>query len=1166
MADKLTPQQEMAVYNQGGNLLVSAAAGSGKTKVLVDRLLRYILDPNDPAQIDEFLIITFTKAAASELRGKIAAKLTEKMAELPENRHLQKQMQRLYLAKITTVDAFCAELLREFAYLLDIPADFRVIDENEAAQLRQTAMDRLLESIYDTAQENEELRSFVDAQGLGRDDKLVPQIVSMVYDSAQRNLDPEAWLQKCVDDACVEGLDDAAQTIWGQYLMEDLKSYLDLQIATMEGCAKLAAEADGLDGPAALFSDTVLRLQHLRDSRTWDEVLERKNIDFATLLFPRKFEDVQLRERLKLVRKTAIADIRKRLGRFTDPSSVILEDLSQTAMSVRGLVYLVRQFAQEYKRLKKARRAMDFTDLSHSTLDLLCGRHRTGPTAAARQISDRFREIMVDEYQDTNALQDTIYSTLSHGKNNCFMVGDVKQSIYRFRLADPKIFIEKYHTYDPAELAKPGQGRKVMLSANFRSGGDVLKSVNSVFELCMSRQVGGLDYGEAEALKEGIPHTPLGEPEVELALVEVQESTYDEEAAWIAQRICELTDGTHFVRDGAHLRPIQLEDIAILQRSPKTTGSYLRRALDRRGIRYVTSSGENLLQTQEVATLRAILQTVSNPRQDIPLITALASPVFGFTADDLAAFRSADRYSSVYDALLKWDTPKARQFVHILEQLRLQARVGTLAQLIEKIYQLTAMDSIYAAMDAGESRLEHLQNFYSIAVNFEQAARRDLEQFLEHLQSLGNDGLVVSSEQKTAGAVIITSMHKSKGLEYPVVFVCGLSKEFNREFLREQAHQDPQLGIGLTVVDPKLRVRYPTVAKRAIALKTLMDNASEEMRILYVALTRARDRLIMTYATQKPEKAIQDLAQRMDVCPTQLLAGEAICLGHWVLMTALRRTEAGALFALGGRPERTHLGDPVWNIQVVKAPEVTAAAATSEEETELPREHLELLHRFKDYSYSFKAATKAPSKQTATQRKGRQKDEEAAQDTQLPQCSNTLRKPGQSIARGKDYGNAVHGVMQHIRFENCESAQSIVQELLRLQESGYLTAQQTEAVRVNQLLAFFKSALGQKLRSGVHVLREFKFSILDDGQNYGEGLENEKILLQGVVDCALLEEDGITVIDFKTDYVTEDTVDARAEHYCPQVQTYAHAMSRVYEMPVKAAYLYFFSLNRFIKV
>ncbi len=1157
--------------NRGGKLLVSAAAGSGKTKVLVDRLMRYLSDPIQPANIDDFLIITYTKAAAAELRGKIAAKLTERLTQEPQNKHLQHQMQRLYLAKISTVHAFCADVLREYAYRLDIAPDFRVAEENECVQLRTVCMARLLESAYDNAYQDMDFRAFVDSQGLGRDDRLVPEILFKVFDSARCHLDPQKWLQACVQNAEADGLEDAAQTVWGQYLMEDLMAYLDLQIEAMEGCAQLAGQAQNMEKPEALLRDTVYQLRYLRESTRWDQVVARKDIDYGTLRFSKNIEDAQLAQRIKAVRSACRKGLEKKLKAFADPSEQVFADMSQSAAAVRGMVRLAGRFSESYQKAKKSRRILDFGDLEHKTLDLLLGTGRSGPTAVARELGSRFREIMVDEYQDSNAVQDAIFSALTESRQNCFMVGDVKQSIYQFRLADPGIFLEKYNRYAPAEQAQAGQGRKIMLSSNFRSGGGVLAGVNDVFYTCMSKAVGGLIYGEEEALREGIAHVPLNEPEVELLALQVRESTYLEEAQLVAQRIRELLDGRHFVRQGEALRPIQPEDIAILLRSPGSVGAYFRNALAGFGIRCVSGGGEDLLQTEEIGTLRALLQTISNPRQDIPLLAVLASPIFGFTADDLAAMRSKRRYGSIYDALVNWDSEKGRIFVDTLKTLRREARLQPLAVLLEKIFTLTRMDSLYAVMPGGEAKKANLRTFYALATAFEKSARRDLEQFLEHIASLEDKGLIAAGEPTATGAVTMMSIHKSKGLEFPVVIVAGLSRSFNRESTRAQVLCDQDLGLGLSAVDEKQRVRYPTIAKKAIAVKITADSLSEEMRVLYVALTRARDRLIMTYAQENLEADLQNIALRMDMGSRELLTRDVVCPGQWVLMAALRRTEAGELFALGGKPEQTFPGEPAWKIRAVTVNPEGAIAhhEVQREEKALPEDSLERIKATLRFRYPYLAATTAPSKQTATQRKGRDKDAEAAENTRQPEKTwRSWRKPafvsGQATAT--DAGNAVHAVMQYIRYEACAEEVGVRRELQRLTEQQYITRDQADMVDCGKIAGFFATELGQKLQRSPHVLREFKFSILDGGENFDPALQGESILLQGVVDCALLEDDGITLIDFKTDKITDSTLEERAAHYRPQVLAYADAMTRIYQKPVKQALLYFFHLGRFAAV
>ena len=1170
MAEKLTPQQEMAVKNRGGKLLVSAAAGSGKTKVLVDRLMDYVMAPINPANLDEFLIITYTKAAATELRGKISAKLSEKMAQFPDNKHLQRQMQRLYLAKISTVHSFCGDILREYTFQSDLSADFRVADENECAQLRQMVMTRLLDNAYETAESDEDFRAFVDAQGLGRDDRLVPEILLKVNDSARCHLDPEKWLDDCVHHASVEGITDAAQTIWGRFLMEDLFAYLDLQIAAMEKATQEALQSEGMEKPAALLAATVQQLKFLRKSNTWDDVCARKQIDYGRLVISKKCPDQELAEQIKVVRSACKKGIEKKLKSFSDPSQIVLEDMAQTASAVRGIVSLVRRFGEEFSRAKKSRRIVDFGDLEHRTLDLFLGKSRSGPTAVAGEVAARFREIMVDEYQDSNAVQDAIFGALTRKKNNCFMVGDVKQSIYQFRLADPRIFLEKYNTFADAAACEPGEGRRVLLSANFRSGGAVLKSVNDIFELCMSPAVGGLHYGPEEALKEGIPHVGLNEPEVELMAVDVQESTYHEEAAAVAQRIKQLLDGSHYVRNGDDLRPIKADDIVILLRSPGSVGGYFVDALAALGIRCTSAGGQDLLQTPEISVLRSILQVISNPRQDIPLIAALASPVFGFTADDLAAFRAKNRKCSVYEALQQSETEKAQGFLNLLAQLRREARMKPLAQLIETVFAMTQMDGIYGAMPQGAARKQNLYTFYQLAADFEGRSRHDLEQFLEHLEAMEEKGLAASGQESTPGCVTMMSIHKSKGLEFPVVFVCGLSREFNKESARAQVLCDQQLGLGLSVVDSVNRLRYPTIAKRAIGSKIMADGLSEELRVLYVALTRARDRLIMTYASNSLQKDLMEIVGRMDLSHAELLARDVVCPGEWVLMTALKRLEAGALHRIAGRPRETALGDPVWDIRIVTAvAEEGSAIQEAPQSTSLDETQLAWIRNGLDFRYQYVAATTSPSKQTATQRKGRVKDDEVAENT-FGGGKYAGRWEEPSFVTHKqdavDRGNAMHRVMQYIRFESCGSETGVQEEVWRLIEDGCITDQQARLVNVRQISNFFASDAGKLLLNAKEVLREFKFSLLDEGGNYDPAIKGEKILLQGVVDCAVIEDDGITIVDFKTDYVTEELLPAKVANYRPQVMAYADAMATIYGKSIKSAVLYFFGMNQSVEM
>ena len=1166
MKEQLTPQQRQAVENRGGMLLVSAAAGSGKTKVLVDRLMKYIMDPASPANIDDFLMITYTKAAAAELRGKIAAKLSEHIAENPGSTHLQRQMQRLHLAKISTVHSYCTDLLRQYAADLNLPVDFRVGDENECRQLREQAMNEVLDEAYESRGENPDFQAFVDTQGLGRDDRLVPQIVEKVYDAARCHLDPEGWLEHCAAISDPSGMTDAASTTWGGKLVDELKEYLGMQIDAMEQCLSRAAEEPTLEKPAQLLRDTIVELRFLYEAGTWDEVVARRSIRYGVLRKPKNVENEELFAQIKAVREACKEGLSKKLKIFCDPSEAVLADLAQTTAPVRGLIALTREFGRRYTRMKERRRVLDFSDLEHRSLDLLIGKKHAlpiDPTAAAREEGKRFREVLVDEYQDSNQVQDAIFTALTMEKQNCFMVGDVKQSIYRFRLADPDIFLEKYGCYAPADEAEEGKGRKILLSSNFRSGGAVLEATNDVFYRCMSQRVGDLNYTGQEALAEGIPHEPLGEPEVELHVLQTSEDAYAQEAAYVAERIVELLSGGHMIRGREGLRPIESGDIAILLRSPGSVGQHYQDALAERGIRSALGSGQDLLQTGEICVLRSLLQILSNPRQDIPLLAVLTSPLYCFTADDLARIRAKKKKGDFYDALLEDHSAKTESFLEGLEKLRSCARQMPLSRLLEEVFCTTGMDSIYAAMESGVERTANLRQFFQLALEFEASNQRDLGRFLEHLELLEEKGLGVQ-ETVSGGAVQILSIHKSKGLEYPVVFLSSLSRSFNTEDLRAPVLCDRSLGLGLSAVDRGNRVRYPTIAKRAIAAQSARQNLSEELRVLYVGMTRARDRLIMTYAAKKPEDTLAQLALRTDRSPGELLSSEVSCPGQWVLMEAMHRTEAGELHALAGaRPEKTHLREHPWLIRAVTCPEVTknGGSAEAEQMVAMPAGTKERLLEQLSFRYPHEEATRTPSKQTVTQLKGRDKDEEIRENAEVEPPKRVWRSFGdRSSRRGTDYGVAMHTVMQYVRFEACSTRAGLERELERLTRARIISEEVAPRLERNAILAFFETDIGRALMTGQHI-REFKFSILEDA-----GIPGEKILLQGVVDCALVEEDGITVVDFKTDYVTDETLPEVLARYRPQVETYSRALERIYETTVKGTYLYFFHLKRLVAV
>ncbi len=1165
MAEKLTPQQEMAVNDRGGNLLVSAAAGSGKTKVLVDRLLGYLMDPVSPANVDEFLIITYTKAAASELREKIAAKLTQKIAENPGNRHLHRQLQRLYLTTISTVHSFCSDILRQYAYMLDLPADFSVIDDRDAVQLQAIAMEQVLDEAYANENADGDFYAFIDSQGFHRNDREIPKLVMDISEKALCHMQPQKWMDQCINQAQMDGIQDASETIWGKYLMDDLRETVDLEIKTLSRAIRSMDNQQGFEKASALLAGIVVQYQHLLEADTWDAVIDAGDVSYGTLSFSKDASGSELADQIKKIKSLSKANVDEKLQPFINRNDQVMEDLRSSSAAVRGLIQLVRSYLAAYAKLKRNARTLDFSDLEHYTLDLFYGKSRTGITSVVSDIAQRYRQIMVDEYQDSNAIQDAIFDALSRKRNNLFMVGDVKQSIYQFRLADPEIFLEKYNTFAPAGNAQPGQGRKVLLSSNFRSGGGVLDGVNDVFRLCMSRDVGGIDYGEEEALAEGIPHIPLEDPEIQLLALHADKDSDVHEARLVANQIQQLLQGKHKVRDGEKLRPVTADDIVILLRSPRSQAAEYNSALTSLGIACTDDVEDVLFDSDEVGVIRSILTVISNPRQDIPLVAALTSPIFGFTADDLAELRGKDRTSTIYELLLQSEQPKAKDFFRVLNQLRQDRKTSTISGLIEKIYLNTGLDAIYSSMADGELRLEHLEAFFALAVDFDSRGSRSLEQFLTNLDIMEQKGLSVETA-KQPHSVRILSIHKSKGLEFPVVFLAGLSKRFNRKDSQKKVLLDKQLGLGLCCVDKENRVSYPNIAKAAIAAKKNRDLLSEEMRILYVAMTRPRDRLIMSFAFSSIDTVFRNMAVRMHFSDPILIHRDSNNLAFWVIYCALQKTEAGELFNLGVHPPETSSGRTVWDIHVCEPVEdQIASTSLIPEEVSQPALDFDAIARALDFRYPYLAATLTPSKQTATQLKERYKDGEVSENTQRRSNLNRWRKPvfqTEEISSAEK-GNAIHAVMQYVDFSQCTDLDTLRRELDRLVACGMITQEQVNLIQPQQILAFFNSDLGKRLLKGERLLREFKFSVLVPADT---GAQEDQILLQGVVDCAMIEDDGITIVDFKSDRVDDHILSVKTAQYSHQVNAYALALGEVFDMPVKEKWLYFFAMNKAVQL
>ena len=1169
MADvTLTRDQQAVVDDRGGQLLVSAAAGSGKTKVLVDRLLSYVTDPARPCDVDEFLIITYTKAAAAELRAKITAALSQRLAARPGSAHLLRQMNRITCAHISTVHAFCADLLRTRAAEAGLDPEFRVAEEAEAALLRARAIKLTLGEAYASMTPDGDFASLADTLGAGRNDRALEQLVGEMFDQAQCHADPAAWLARCR--AMANGsTQDVGQTVWGAWLMEAARRYARAALpAVDDACREITGEEKLEKGYGPTFFALRDQLARTKRAEQWEELSVIAAEELPSLRAVRGYDDKALLEQLKALRDRVRGPFSRVLAPFAAGPAEAADALSRTAPQLRALVSLTERFSERYAREKKSRRVVDFSDLEHETIRLL----RSSDIAA--EVAAQFREVMVDEYQDTNAVQDAIFTAVSGGGTRLFMVGDVKQSIYRFRLADPTIFLGKYRSFPNRDEASDGQPRRILLRQNFRSRPEILSAANHVFRTVMSEQVGDLDYTDEAALEPGARFASVDGPLVELHCIESgrdddSPGKLEQEAEYAASRIAELLTLGAPVSDGADgLRPCRAEDIVILMRSPRSAGYAYQRALARRGIRAETDQGGDILETAEVQTLLSVLQLIDNPHQDVPLLAALGSPVFAFSTDLLAAIRAASRQGDLYAALCAYEgeDPAPQRFCAQLASLRAQADFLPLDALVDAVLRTFGFFEVYGAMDGGAARLANLQTFVEYCASYSAGSYRLLMDFLQHIaQMKAQERAITPGGSGAGGAVKIMSIHKSKGLEYPIVFLSDLSHKFNLTDLTRPVLLDPELGAGADAVDAELLVRYPTAAKQAIAAKKRAETISEELRVLYVAMTRPKDRLIMTYCAKNLRSELNKLAAAAQYPADPAQAAEARSMGTWVLMAALCRAEAEELFAEAGRPDCVGARDGhPWRIRYVQGDAQTAAfSAAAPRDAAAARQSVAWDEGVYGYRYAHLAASALPAKLTATQMKGRTIDAEAAE--QAPQSGAPEFLPPLKRREAAARGSATHLAMQYLDDQRAFTL-GVEAEIARECEQGFLTPEQAAMVRTDELERLVRSGLGARLRAAT-MAREMKFSILMDARACIDGApEGERILVQGVADCILREEDGLTVVDYKTDRVRPGQEELHAERYVPQMRTYVQAVRELYGAAPRSCLLYFFATGKAVEM
>ena len=1142
-----TLEQEQAIESRGGTVLVSAAAGSGKTAVLVERVLRQLCDAVHPCNADELLIVTYTRAAAAQMRERIALALDEQLRQDPNNLHLLRQKQLLPLAEICTIDSFCMRLVKENAALLGLPPELRMLDQSELLLLRAQAAEEALEAAYQTeAPAFQQLGLLLEVSG---DDKQLVQRMQQAAELALASANPTAWLGGLT--AEYQTNLPPQSTPWGQLLLEEAAAQLEYAKAL---CAQSLLDLE--DDPRlqekyapAFCADEALAEELLIPVRAGDWVaLHGSAPKPGTLGRKPKDCDEELVERCKARRETVKKIFKDLPDIFCVSAAEHAEDMAAIAPVAAAFSALTLEYLDRYTALKSQRQAAEFIDNLHWALALLLDENGVR-TPLALQLGESYQEILVDEYQDANAAQEQLFHAISRDGTNLFLVGDVKQSIYRFRQANPALFLEKRRTFAPYDgTTYPAC---IVLGKNFRSRPGVTDCVNFTFRQLMRADAMEIEYSKEEELICGRTFEPAAQPDAELHLLDCgEEDAVQAEARYLARWIAEEIEQTG-------RRP---RDFCILLRSDKKPGTAYAQALQQLNISAYAMESESLFQSREVQLLLSLLRIIDNPVQDIPLAGVLLSPFAGFLPDDLAQLPKAQ---SLYHRLQLSETPLAASF---LEQLRAWRRLSASCapqDLLRHLMEDTALPEIAGAMRHPAHRRANLHRLAEYTAAFSTRPGASLSGFLRYIDRIETDQslLAVNVISETADVVRIMSVHKSKGLEFPVCILARCGAKFNMRDTTPPLLLHDRMGLGLQRPDTETRSRLPTLPHAALKTALKRGALSEELRLLYVAMTRAKERLIMLCGMKEPEKRLRAFAGQPAAAQfSPALLWGASSFSGWLLPALLRHPAAleagltqGSLLPAG---ERLRI------ILAAQTPAEESAADAAAHAPVTPAQPLmEEIQRRMHYQYPYLPLMQLPAKRAVSELT-EQAQQEAFAFSARPAFT---RKDSISAAQR---GTAMHAFLQFADFRR--AATNLDDEIERLAQTGYLTKRDTTALERDKLQRFFASEFCARMLRAPELLREKKFTLRIPAAEFCEPetqgdlfqvamIGGETVVVQGIIDCAFEENGKLILLDYKTDRV--EALEILRERYGEQLRLYRRAMRECFGMEVAETLVYSFWLG-----
>lgn len=1225
--EQWTNEQWKAIYATGQDTLVSAAAGSGKTAVLINRMIQKVIaEGGNGIDVDRLLVVTFTNASAAEMRHRMAEALEKEISKNPTSNHLRRQLSLLNKAQISTLHSFCLSIVKQYAYLLDIDPGFRIANDAEAALLRDDVLAEVLENAYDSEDDDkvQAVYRLVDSFTSDRDDQAIETLIDKLYEMSRVHAEPMKWLRNLPKqyelkaETTIEDLEFIAP------LKASIQHSLQEAYALIQEVRQLALKPDG---PAAYGETAELDFKLLQEvirligSGTWEDLYHYFSKITWDRMKPVKKDscDPVLQERAKKRREDAkkiVTSIKDSF--FIRKPARLLEEIRLMAPIIETLVELTEDFSVRYKIAKIERGLVDFSDLEHYALEILTEDDTLRPSSIALDFQERFKEVLVDEYQDTNLLQETILQLVKSGSEadgNLFMVGDVKQSIYRFRLAEPMLFLNKYLSFTENPTST---GMRIDLNANFRSRQEVLNGTNYVFEQIMGETVGEIDYDDKAALNPGATYSEQSIP-IELAVLYTPEgeetepvvqervSTEDEgnasvldeeemkksqlEARYIIERIQRLLaeGATVYDTKTKSERPLAYRDIVVLMRS-MTWSADLVEEFKSAGIPLYAESSKGYFEAIEVMIMLNTLKIVDNPYQDIPLASVLRAPFVGMTENELAKIRLADQKAPFYDALKQFirnegtgltseTADKLQRFLLQFESWRDLSRRGSLADLIWQIYMDTHYYEMVGAMPGGKQRQANLRTLHDRALMYEKTSFRGLFRFLrfiDRMRSRGDDLGVAKAIGEQDDVVRLMTIHSSKGLEFPVVFVAGLGRSFNQMDFNNPYLFDQDFGLAVKAIDPDNRIMYTSLPFLAMKEKKLLESKAEEMRVLYVAMTRAKERLILVGSVKAWEKTRANWidAQLVGVeerLPEYLRARAKSYL-DWIGPAVARHAD---FVDFTEQPYTPKPHQSKWLVQAISTDSLQSRAKQLVEsevlnvfETAQDDDMLTLLQKRFDTPYAFESSTKKRTKTSVSELKrmeNLQRQEEPEYFT-VPKASMTIATRPQFLQEKQmtaaEIGTAFHAVMQHIPQVGFTSKEDVAMFIHSLVEKQILTIEEGEVVKPDKVLAFFESSIGQTFRQAKQIFREMPFTVSV------KDAEGDAQIVQGIVDCLLEDKEGNWILlDYKTDRIRPpfDREPALSKEilsrYSVQLKIYGEAIQSILNIKLSKKILYLVDIN-----